>query len=441
MGTLLSLSVSAAIVMSCCYAVYKLFIAYKKQYSLNRCVIFAIWVISFVLPLIAAELPVAMNSAGTSLSDAMTTAALIHDYDETAAATGIISSGRNALYDTMLWIYIAGIFITAMSTLTGLFRIRSVIKHGQRIDRGDYTLVIVDNDDLSPFSWHRFIVMNRRDYESDYKPILIHERKHIQQHHWADMIAARTIIALQWFNPAAWLLMKELKVIHEYQADDAVAHSGVDIMKYQFMLINQASGIKVHPLADSFTSSNLKKRITMINNSKSTLRSRFTVALIIPAAVAALVILSHSSIAATITEMSQASFLPTTEYAVPSPTISEKPLPDKPAATPEKIYEMSEVSQKPEFKDGQMGLMVFLSKNIKYPENAAKKGISGKVLVRLVVSADGKVSNPTIEKSVDPDIDNEALRVAALMPPFTPAVKDGKKVACYYLFPITFSLK
>lgn len=86
-------------------------------------------------------------------------------------------------------------------------------------------------------------------------------------------------------------------------------------------------------------------------------------------------------------------------------------------------------------------ILNYISKNIKYPENALKQGIQGQVTVKFFISSKGYVSGHEIKKSVSPDLDAEALRVLKTITRFEPARRDGKAVPAWYEIPISFNLK
>ena len=100
------------------------------------------------------------------------------------------------------------------------------------------------------------------------------------------------------------------------------------------------------------------------------------------------------------------------------------------------VYDVTE--QAPEFPGGQAAFMKWLSDNIKYPAEAAKNGIEGRVIVQFVIGSDGTVSDAVVRRSVDPLLDAEALRVINAMPAWTPGKQDGKPVAVRYTIPVTF---
>jgi TonB family protein len=101
-----------------------------------------------------------------------------------------------------------------------------------------------------------------------------------------------------------------------------------------------------------------------------------------------------------------------------------------------------EADELPVFPEGDMAILKFIAANTKYPEDAKRKGITGKVIVKFIVEKDCSVSDVTVLLSVDPQLDAEAIRVVKLLPKFEKSAKiNGKPVAVWYMVPITFSLK
>ena len=101
-------------------------------------------------------------------------------------------------------------------------------------------------------------------------------------HHSADLLLTDLCGCLQWFNPAMWLLRRELRDIHEYEADEAVISSGIDAKSYQLLLIRKAVGGRWYSIANSFNHSKLKNRITMMLRKKSSRWTGARVLLLLP---------------------------------------------------------------------------------------------------------------------------------------------------------------
>lgn len=98
------------------------------------------------------------------------------------------------------------------------------------------------------------------------------------------------------------------------------------------------------------------------------------------------------------------------------------------------------VEDAPEFPGGTEALMQFLRENVEYPVYCRENNIQGRVIVSFVVDKDGSIIEPTVEKSVHPQIDEEALRIIGLMPKWKPGYHGGKPVRVKYSVPINFRL-
>ncbi len=178
-------------------------------------------------------------------------------------------------------LYWAGFIFCLMTTLLSFRKMFVLIRSGRKLQQGRYTLILVPSC-VSPFSWGRYIILSEEDYEKYPDEILTHEMMHLKSHHSIDLLFVECILWLHWFNPAIWLLKRELKDIHEYQADKGVLTQGVDATKYQLLLVKKAVGSSLYTLANSFNHSKLKKRITMMLKGKSNNWARLKLLLLVP---------------------------------------------------------------------------------------------------------------------------------------------------------------
>jgi periplasmic protein TonB len=99
------------------------------------------------------------------------------------------------------------------------------------------------------------------------------------------------------------------------------------------------------------------------------------------------------------------------------------------------------VEEMPMFPGGDAELLKYIGENTIYPEVAKENNIQGRVIVRFCVTAKGGVSQVSVLKGVDPELDKEAIRVVNTLPPFKPGKQGGKPVPVWYMVPITFTLK
>ena len=261
-----------ALLIAVFYMFYRLMLARETFHRVNRIVLLATAVASFVLPfcVITTHQTVVMPMPTI---DVELGAAVIED-----------EAPSVPFWQTALPIlYIIGLVATLANTLWSVFRITSLIKHSEQHPQDDGTMICVTgNATLAPFSWMHYIVMNRSDYETHDAAILTHERGHIRLHHSWDLILVDLLTAFQWFNPAMWMLRSDLRNIHEYEADGAVLSQGINARQYQYLLITKAGGIGGYSLANGITHSALKNRIHMMLHTKSPRRSLLMLLALLP---------------------------------------------------------------------------------------------------------------------------------------------------------------
>ncbi len=95
----------------------------------------------------------------------------------------------------------------------------------------------------------------------------------------------------------------------------------------------------------------------------------------------------------------------------------------------------------PSLPGGEKSLQESLYKNLRYPATAIEKGVEGKVFVKFIITKDGSIANVSVSRSVDPLLDQEAVRVVRMLPRFQPGKNGGKPVNVWYSLPISFQLK
>lgn len=273
MGELLSYSTTSGLFMLALYLAYRLFLARDNQHVFNRSVLLCIYLVSFTsIPLYhTIENLIPQHSSQAFILEGI-------EFSEAFATQAHAPIWGSVL----IWIYLSGMLIVTAKTIITWIKLIKVIRSGKHIKHEGYTLVITDNDSISPFSWIHFVVINRKDYDSNRSAIVTHELKHIAAHHWIDLLAAQIVCIVNWFNPASWLMRDELMLVHEYQADMAVIESGHNPQDYQLLLIKKAVGSRFPSLANSLNHSKLKKRITMMYKEKSSAGRKFRALALVP---------------------------------------------------------------------------------------------------------------------------------------------------------------
>ena len=422
------------------YMFYRLMLSCETFHRVNRVVLLLTAVASFVLPLCVITLhkTVRMEAVPTvSVSDLQM---------EVAADAGPV------WWQMLLpLIFIIGVVATLGHTLTSILKVWLLIRRSEQHLQPDGTIVCVTgNAEVSPFSWMHYIVMNRSDYEEHNAAILAHERGHIRLRHSWDLLLVDLLTALQWFNPAMWMLRQDLRTIHEYEADGEVLSQGINARQYQYLLISKASGIGGYSIANGISHSTLKNRITMMLHKKSNRSSLLKLLALIPIVGLALALNART----------------VTDYVYDEPQKQQPVKKGKKAGTIKvngqeiKVVEQGDivtmegevdqdqakedafdvVEEMPEFPGGPKALMDYLMTNVKYPKTAFDANIQGRVIAQFVVDKEGSVRDAHIVKSVDPALDAEALRVINNMPKWRPGRQNGKVVNVKYTIPVSFSL-
>ena len=246
------------------YLFFKLLLSRETFHRLNRIVVLAAMVLSFILPFcvitIYRELPAApeMPAAEQLFEAPAEPQPEPFPWDKAAALVFLTGAGA-----TLLW------------TFGSVFGVIRMICRGRRERLVDGTVLVRIGRSVTPFSWYRYIVLSEKDLAENGDAIVLHEKAHLRLRHSVDLLLTDLAGCLQWFNPAMWLLRRELRAIHEYEADEAVLDSGVDAKHYQLLLIRKAAGGRWYSVANSFNHSKLKNRITMMLRKRS---SRWAVA-------------------------------------------------------------------------------------------------------------------------------------------------------------------
>lgn len=434
MGPFLVYILKSSLCLVAFYLFYKVLLSRETFYRFNRFALLSLMAFSAVLPLVQISLKSEVGQTIVSVEDWLVEVVSVEE------AAPVLTWPQ-----ALVLIYLIGVLFFVLRQAYSVVRLLQLLRKGKRVDAGLYLsdtegihLIAVD-EKLAPFSWMNYIVVSENDLCENVREILLHECAHIRHHHSWDLLVAEVCIFLQWFNPAAWLLKQELQTIHEYEADDCVLREGIDARHYQLLLIKKAVGTRLYSMANNLNHSNLKKRITMMMKRKSNPWARLKYAYVLPLAAIAVAAFARPEVQNASSEISAVKVNDLVGNLVTN--LEENfTLPDSNVQLPQdSIYEIVEVM--PVFPGGEAGMMKYLSDNIKYPEEAMKADIEGRVLTRFIINSDGSISDVEISKSVHPLLDAEALRVVNEMPNWTPGKVNGKAVKVRFMLPITFRLQ
>ena len=265
-----------AVILAVFYMFYRLLLSKDTFHRVNRIILLGTAALSFVLPLCVITIhKVVTIPAAQSTPQVFDNA--------TIGTTAAVAEVSEPIWPYVICaIFAIGALGVLVMTIISIAKVIGIITSGEhRTLEGGETLVITDAE-IAPFSWMKYIVLSHGDYESGYSQILTHEKAHIALRHSWDILFVDIITALQWFNPAMWMLKADLRAIHEFEADDAVLRSGADVKEYQYLLIRKAVSKSGYSVANSFNHSTLKARITMMLSKKSSRKGAWKALYVLP---------------------------------------------------------------------------------------------------------------------------------------------------------------
>lgn len=398
-------AIYSAMVLALLYWVFFAFLSQETFHRLNRITLLLILAFSLILPVLP-------HSQDFSFLEVLGINLVNVPYINTNRPEIIVenASVTEQIKPVVIWSWkeIAGLaYLGGVLLYIILFIYRTVLlcvylKQGLRQTDGYGNTVILIPGCKSPFSILKYIVMSVEDYEQHQIPISLHEQEHIRQFHSLDLLMLSVVQCIQWFNPFVWLLGRDLKVIHEYEADMAMLDYGVDIKNYQYLLVNKCNGPSAYAMVNGFNHSQLISRIIMLNKRRTKPRARARYLILAP-----MLLLSYVMTA-------------------------------QPIEKEEEVIEFKEIGVShtlPEYPDGFKAMKAYLRKNLVYPEGCDAEG---SVIVQFVVDVDGSIKSPVIVRSVDPLLDAEAIRLVNNMPNWRPGVEGGKLAMSKYTLPISF---
>ncbi|MDD4516126.1 M56 family metallopeptidase [Massilibacteroides sp.] len=242
------------------YLFYRLLLSEETFYRFNRVVLLGLVLLSFVIPFIQFT----TNQPTIIQQQAIDLEALLLMANEVETETP-----KDFPYVFIFYAYLFGVCCFLWQMLNATRKIKKIIRTGRFIQVEGVSVCIIDND-IAPFSWRRNVIISEKDWTVNGREILAHEKAHIMAGHGWDLAMINACVLFQWFNPAVWLLKKELQALHEYQADKAVLEQGVDAKNYQLLLIKKAVGAhRFISVVNSLNQSSLKNRIIMMLKRKS----------------------------------------------------------------------------------------------------------------------------------------------------------------------------
>ena len=454
LGMFFIYSVKVAVCLTLFYLFHKLLMSRDTFHTFNRFAILSMMLLSLVLPLVHLSLD---SEAGINRG----TVAL-----EGLVAQTVVADGGNGVGDgltltqVLLATYVLGVVLFVGKALLSVGSLLRLIRRARCVEVRNGIRIYTMQGDISPFSWFRYIIMSEKDWQENRREIVLHEMAHIRRCHSMDVAVCNMMIVFQWYNPAAWLLKRELQTVHEYEADEAVLSAGVDATHYQMLLIRKAVGERLFSMANNLNHNSLKKRITMMKIKRTNPVQKAKIAFVLPLAamtVAAFASQKVENLSDKVEQESEAfssvSDNPVVRAVGETTRVAAVKVQEEKALEEASSLSMASDTAEtksgkefpcipetfPQFPGGHIALFEYLSKNIKFPKSKENEDVKVRVVTTFTVEKDGSITDAKIVRSQGEAFDNEALRVINGMPKWIPGTQNGKAVSVKYTLPITFS--
>lgn len=454
LGMFFIYSVKVAVCLALFYLFHKLLMSRDTFHTFNRFAILSMMLLSLVLPLVHLSLD---SEAGINRG----TVALEGLVAQTVVADGGNGVGEGlTLTQVLLAAYVLGVVLFVGKALLSVGSLLRLIRRARCVEVRNGIRIYTMQGDISPFSWFRYIIMSEKDWQENRREIVLHEMAHIRRCHSMDVAVCNMMIVFQWYNPAAWLLKRELQTLHEYEADEAVLSAGVDATHYQMLLIRKAVGERLFSMANNLNHNSLKKRITMMKIKRTNPVQKAKIAFVLPLAamtVAAFASQKVENLSEKVEQESEAfssvSDNPVVRAVDETARVAAVKVQEEKALEEATSLSMASDTAEtksgkefpcipetfPQFPGGHIALLEYLSKNIKFPKSKENEDVKVRVVTTFTVEKDGSITDAKIVRSQGEAFDNEALRVINGMPKWIPGMQNGKAVSVKYTLPITFS--
>ncbi|MDE7345200.1 MAG: hypothetical protein K2N48_00475 [Muribaculaceae bacterium] len=255
MGPLAAYSIKSAILLSALFAIYMLALGRKKWPSLRRFSLLGICIASLSLPLLYAY---RMH---------IRPVATVVDLTPPAPNVTVSDNFTPFIFTVIAGIIASGICVGIVISIIGLIRIltirtTTVYSHG-------FKFKLIDTAQATPFCFCGSIYISKEDLDDIPEMIITHEHSHIRHLHFIDLFIGRLTLIAQWWNPFAWMLCREMRLVHEFQADGDVLSAGYDSKEYQYLLLARATTDTKYSLTSGFRHCELKRRLKMINRQRT----------------------------------------------------------------------------------------------------------------------------------------------------------------------------
>ena len=280
METLFTFLVNVSVGIILFYIVYWVFLRNETFYKANRWFLILALATAILLP----YFPVKYHVEISSENDATMFKTISDTFKHIPVVSGAEQTKPEFNWQQgVLLIYLTGasIFLLRLLTQT-IILIHIIIKYRVKSLDG---IRIVENDKYGlPFSFFNVVFVNPKFHKQENLPeILAHEKVHIRENHWFDLLFIELLTVIFWFNPFIWFFERSIKQNHEYLADNAVLAQGLSLGRYQALLINQLMGMQIIGITNNLNFALNKNRLKMMTKTKTSAFGRVKLMWALPA--------------------------------------------------------------------------------------------------------------------------------------------------------------
>jgi len=399
--SLLNYFIEANLALALISLVYFLFLRNETSFGLRRGYLVFGLTASVALPFV--HIQAGYSAVIPSLNNALPAFFL----PELVISNGkIVENGIDTNWiQTLVIGYLFITFVLMASLSYRIVRLAKILKQSYRLQLENYQLIECDKE-MSSFSFFNYIVIGRKNRftQNELDQIILHEKSHIRLRHSFDILLVELIQLFFWFNPVVYWIKRQLKEVHEFQADSA-AVANQDTHSYCELIVRMALHTIEFPIANYFNQSQTLKRIIMINTPKT-----------------------------------KTSFLKLSTIAISLMLLVVGIACQEQVKSENKVFTETDQPATP-----TAGIEAFygdIASNLQYPEIARKMGIEGRVFVEFTVNTDGSLSDIHVQKGIHEECNKEAVRAITLSDgKWNPAKHEGKVVRQKLVLPITFKMQ
>ena len=441
MGALFSYSIAVSLVTLLLFPVLNRLINRSTYFCFNRAAIIIAMLLALATPYLVTFDIIPFDSNEDILSTTDAPAGIL---TKNIAVVNSVSVPSEAQSDfswiaIAVGIYCAGILLLLLRELISFIRLFQIIAKSEKRVSNSHTVCCLDDSETAPFSWGKYIFIQKKDFEKDCTSILLHEEAHTDKRHWLDVLFSNMFCILLWYNPFAWIIKQLLKLNHEFEADSAVIESGVDTYSYQRMLVTKAMGKRAMTMTNSLAASkgNFHTRVMKMSKVRSSRKTKLLALCIAPAVFAAWLIISSPVSAGLLSSISDFKFQTEREEEIALPYMESKTLDIEEAIEddmPEENADTLIILPSPLKDQKELYDIIRLSLSTIEPDKNTKINIG------IVVDEEGKVAEVVTDNKDNPLV-NLIIDKAVNGVRFEQITQDGKPIQTRFNIPVVIKKK